>query len=83
MNKVKAVRDYYNSAVETEWIRIENRPEFLLTCRYIDRYIKPGDKVLDIGGGPGRYSFYLAEKICERDEFISWSEHFMYIGRKR
>ena len=46
-------------------MRIHERPEFLLTCRYIDRYIKPGDRVLDIGGGPGRYSIYLAEKGCD------------------
>ena len=59
------VREYYNQNVEMEWGRIEGRPEFLLTCRFLDRYIKPGDKVLDIGGGPGRYSFYLAEKGCD------------------
>jgi len=58
------VRDYYDSAVDTEWNRIANRPEFLLTIRMLDRYIKPGDKVLDIGGGPGRYSLYLAKKGC-------------------
>jgi len=60
----KIVRDYYDSEVEVEWNRIANRPEFLLTCRMLDRYIKSGDSVLDIGGGPGRYSLYLAEKGC-------------------
>lgn len=59
------VRDYYDTAVQSEWNRIANKPEFLLTCRMIDRYIKPGDKVLDIGGGPGRYSLYLAQKGCD------------------
>jgi len=59
------IRDYYDAAVEGEWNRIEGRPEFLLTCRMFDRYIKPGDTVLDIGGGPGRYSLYLAEKGCD------------------
>jgi 2-polyprenyl-3-methyl-5-hydroxy-6-metoxy-1,4-benzoquinol methylase len=60
----KIIRDYYDAIVEDEWNRIANRPEFLLTCRMLDRYIKPGDKVLDIGGGPGRYSLYLAQKGC-------------------
>jgi hypothetical protein len=23
---------------------------------------------------------YLAEKLCEREEFLSWSEHLMYVG---
>ena len=59
------IRDYYNKMVEVEWNRIAGRPEFLLTCRFIDRYARPGDRVLDIGGGPGRYSLYLAEKGCD------------------
>ena len=61
----KIIRDYYDSAVQSEWNRIAGRPEFLLTCRMLDRYIKYGDKVLDIGGGPGRYSLYLAGKGCD------------------
>ncbi len=62
---IRAVKEFYDAKVENEWTRIANRPEFLLTCRMFDRYIKPGDKVIDIGGGPGRYSLYLAEKGCE------------------
>jgi len=61
----KIIRDYYDATVEDEWNRIANRPEFLLTCRMLDRYIRPGQKVLDIGGGPGRYSLYLAGKGCD------------------
>ena len=61
----KIVRDFYDASVEGEWNRIADRPEFLLTCRMLDRYIKPGDKVLDIGGGPGRYSLYLASRGCD------------------
>ena len=30
----------------------------------LNRYIMPNDKVLDIGGGHGRYFLYLAEKGC-------------------
>jgi len=63
--RVKIVQEFYNNAVQTEWERIVGKPEFLLTCRMMDRYIKPGDTVLDIGGGPGRYSFHLAEKGCD------------------
>ncbi len=61
----KEIRDYYNANVKEEWNRIAGRPEFLITCRYLDRYIRPGDSVLDIGGGPGRYSLYLSEKGCD------------------
>ena len=61
---IKMVRDHYDNSVESEWNRIAGRPEFLLTCRMFDRYIKPGDSVLDIGGGPGRYSIHLASRGC-------------------
>jgi len=62
---VKIVKEHYDASVMVEWERIVDKPEFLLTCRMMDKYIKPGDTVLDIGGGPGRYSFYLAEKGCD------------------
>ncbi len=65
MDHMDAVRAYYDADVEHEWARIDGRPEFILSCRFIDRYVKPGDRVLDIGGGPGRYSLYLAEKGCD------------------
>jgi len=63
--RIDIVREFYNVSVEAEWGRVVEKPEFLLTTRMMDRYIKPGDSVLDIGGGPGRYSFYLAEKGCD------------------
>lgn len=65
MDSTTIIKEYYNSTVETEWQRIADRPEFLITCRFLDRYIKKGDKILDIGGGPGRYTMHLAEKGCD------------------
>ena len=65
MDNTKIVQNHYDSNVEVEWARIANRPEFLLTCRFLDRYVRPGERVLDIGGGPGRYSKYLLDKGCD------------------
>jgi len=65
LDNTDAIREYYNADVENEWSRIDGRPEFILSCRFMNRYIRPGDRVLDIGGGPGRYSLYLAEKGCD------------------
>ena len=65
MDITEIIRSYYDSCEEIEWGRIDNRPEFLLTCRFINRYVKPGDRILDIGGGPGRYSLWLAAKGCD------------------
>ena len=38
------------------------RVEFLTTMRYLERYLKPGNLVLDVGAGAGEYSIALAEK---------------------
>ena len=60
------VRDYYDSVGEREWERL-TRPddgavEFAVTRRAITDYLPDGAQVLDIGGGPGRYSLWLAER---------------------
>jgi S-adenosylmethionine-dependent methyltransferase len=65
MDVTGVIRDYYDASVEAEWARIENRPEERITRRFIERYIKPGERALDIGGGPGRYALWLAEAGCE------------------
>ena len=80
--RVKIVQEFYNDAVQIEWERIVGKPEFLLTCRMMDRYIKPGDTVLDIGGGPGRYSFYLAEKGCDVTLFDLSPENIKHVNKQ-
>jgi 2-polyprenyl-3-methyl-5-hydroxy-6-metoxy-1,4-benzoquinol methylase len=65
-DKIKMVKDCYDQNAAGEWERLIRHPvEYNITCRYIDHYIKPGDRILDIGGGPGRYSLYLAGKGCD------------------
>ena len=41
------------------------RVEFLTSVRYIEKYLKKGDKILDIGAGAGEYSLYFARKGYE------------------
>jgi len=79
---IETVQDFYNNSVMNEWNRIANRPEFLLTCRMLDRYIRPGDTVLDIGGGPGRYSLYLAKKGCDVTLFDLSHENIKFAGER-
>lgn len=46
--------------------RLETHPfEFIFTTYMMDKYIRNGDRILDIGGGPGRYSIYYAKKNCD------------------
>ncbi|MDR0862848.1 MAG: class I SAM-dependent methyltransferase [Oscillospiraceae bacterium] len=65
MDNLDAVRRTYDDGVEREWHRAERHPvEFEINRRFIGKYVKPGDRVLDLGGGPGRYSLWLAESGC-------------------
>ena len=41
------------------------RVEFFTTVKYIEKYLEPGMKILDIGAGAGDYSLYFAEKGYE------------------
>ena len=62
-NTVEAVRGYYDENARLEWERLEKHPfEFRLTTGMMERYIRPGNSVLDIGGGPGRYSIHFAKR---------------------
>jgi 2-polyprenyl-3-methyl-5-hydroxy-6-metoxy-1,4-benzoquinol methylase len=46
----------------------------------LDRYIKPGHPVIDIGRGPGRYSLYLAKKGCHVTLFDLSAENTKFAG---
>lgn len=60
------VKQFYDDAPEREWGRLEKHPfEFRLTSWMLEKHIKPGDRVLDVGGGPGRYAIHFARMGCE------------------
>ena len=59
------VRAFYEGAAQAEWKRLDGyAPEFEINLRMMERYLRPGDRVLDIGGGPGRYALALARRGC-------------------
>lgn len=62
-DSVQTVRAFYDASVEKEWARLEKQAfEFAINSHFIDRYAKPGARVLDVGGGPGRYALHLAAR---------------------
>jgi S-adenosylmethionine-dependent methyltransferase len=66
MDSIEIVRRFYDETVNYEWRRLDrHQVEFELSKRYITRYVKPNDKVLDLGGGPGKYSLYLSQLGCQ------------------
>jgi ubiquinone/menaquinone biosynthesis C-methylase UbiE len=63
---LRRVKRFYSISAEREWDRLDQptdgRIEFLVHKAWIGRYLPPPPAaVLDIGGGPGRYSIWLAE----------------------
>jgi S-adenosylmethionine-dependent methyltransferase len=62
-NDHNPVREYYNRHIDDEDKRLKNNEfELPVTFKYIDKYMKPGDKVLDIACGTGRYAQKLLQK---------------------
>lgn len=60
---MKEIEDFYDFQYD-EWSRLDrHKIEFDITKKYLDAYIsESGLSIIDIGGGPGRYAFYLAQK---------------------
>ncbi len=57
-----SVIDFYNRYDEDgRLLRKSRMPEYLNTMRYIEKYLTPGAKIIEIGAGTGRYSLALAE----------------------
>lgn len=57
------IENWYDEKYD-EWERLSrHKIEFDITKRYLDEYLcEDSLEIFDIGGGPGRYSIYLAEK---------------------
>jgi len=61
----EVVRNYYDGCVEREWERLSRpyrRFEFVSTLRLIDEHFPARGRILDVGGGPGRYTIELARR---------------------
>jgi S-adenosylmethionine-dependent methyltransferase len=59
-----SVEFYYDQSPQDEWERLQrNKTEYAVTMRAFAEYFPlPPARVLDIGGGPGRYSLALAQQ---------------------
>ncbi len=77
------IQKYYNNGVNNEWTRMDRHPlEFEITKRNLDESIPPKSKIADIGGGPGKYSFYLAS-IGHNVTLIDLAEKILNLQKKK
>lgn len=56
------VQKHYDSDPLQEWNRLqkEHPYEKYITVKVMERYIRPNDSILDVGGGPGHYSIHFS-----------------------
>lgn len=63
MDKRKEYLDNYYTNDCCEDIRLDSnhgKVEFITTTTYIDKYLKKGDRILEVGAGTGKYSLHYA-----------------------
>lgn len=83
METLKALTDYYDRYDEEG--RLTSRHgsvEYLTTMRYIEKYLRPGMRVLEIGAATGRYSHALARQGYQVDA-VELVEHNVKIFREK
>ena len=56
------IEHYSNYDEDSRLLPRHGSVEFLTTMRYIEKYIRPDDRILEIGAGTGRYSHTLARR---------------------
>lgn len=81
METLEALTQYYesydeNGRLDSRWGRVE----FLTTMTYIEKYLRPGMRVLEIGAGTGRYSHALARRGYSVDA-VELVEHNIAVFR--
>ena len=63
MEVLKILTDYYtNYDEENRLLSKHGMVEYLTTMRYIEKYLQPGMRILEVGAATGRYSHTLAQK---------------------
>ena len=65
MGNVKQILENYYNDYDEESRLIKDKThmiEYITTIKYIEKYLKKGDKILEVGAGTGRYSITYAEK---------------------
>ena len=63
MDRKEILENYYSEWNEDDRLLSRfGQVEFLMTIRFVEKYLRPGMKILEVGAGTGRYSHYFARK---------------------
>lgn len=79
-------RRFWDDRTEVEARRNDDEPEaliyFLIVRGVLDRYLRTDDTVLDIGGGPGRFSLAIAPRVSAVTH-LDYSQRMLASARRR
>ena len=75
METLQALTQFYSNYDEDGRLRSKHgQVEFLTTLRYIEKYLKPGMRILEIGAATGRYSHTFA-RLGYRVDAVELVQH--------
>ena len=84
MNTQKILHEFYSSIEEEKRLLSQHgNIEFVVTTKYIDKYLKYNDRILEIGCGTGRYSLHYARKNYQVDAIELVAEHLNVLNKNK
>lgn len=77
------IKEFYDRDPQREWDRHDRYPfEFPITCLHIGKHLsRSRSRILDIGGGPGRYAFHFA-RLGHRVSLVDLSDGNINFARR-
>ncbi len=83
MDTKEYLTNYYeNYDEDSRLVSKHGMIEYITTMKYIDKYLKSGMRILEIGAGTGRYSHALAQKGYQVDA-VELIEHNIEVFRQK
>jgi len=83
METIKALTEFYSGYDEdSRLLSKHGSVEYLTTMRYIEKYLQPGMRILEIGAATGRYSHALARRGYRVDA-VELIQHNIDIFREK
>ena len=82
----KIIESHFDDPTQGEWDRLDKNPigkiQFHIHNHYLQKYIKKGDRVLEIGPGPGRFTVELA-KLGAKIGIADISERMLSLNKEK
>jgi len=80
---MQEVEKYYDNNAQSEWERLDRHPmEFALTMRALKENLAPKSRILDVGGGPGRYAIALTQ-LGHKTTLVDLSAANVTLGKEK